>query len=1207
MKDAVDAAEKIRQWEDHMWTNDVLEKQCETNLEKGLTTGAASKKLERDGPNALTQKDRVPKWQIFLKEQTGMFSLLLWVAGILCFIAYFIQEDKTDRSNLSLGIVLVVVVFITGCFSYYQTSNAADLMEDFKNFIPQKALVIRDGQESKIDAVGLVVGDIIKLKGGDAVPADVILLETNEMKVNNASLTGESEDLLRVVGKREKNIFESPNVAFFGTMCTGGTGKGVVFRTGDGTVIGRIANLSQSADKKQTPLSTEIERFIIIISSVAFVLGISFFGFGIYSGFDIVKNLVFAIGIIVANVPEGLLATVTVSLALTAQRMASKFVLVKNMESVETLGSTSCICSDKTGTLTQNRMTVSQIFCNGEVIDASVNIQVCKELKLKEKAKGIKEEESKVTDIGYNPSEPMFKTLVEAIALTTTSFFDYNPGDDVVRSGYIKEHKLKEGDLPANFADMTEAQKGKMNEFRAMLKEKEGQQYFIKRNVEGDASETGLVKFAMPILMSKYGGQFEDGLDGIRRHYPIIKLADGGDALIPFSSQIKFNAILRDMNTKDQNPADKANNITFFMKGAPERVLERCKTILVNGEDVEYDTDQKFQVAAANDRFGLMGERVLAFARCQLDPAVFKKNPTYQFDVKTWNTWKNVKEYNANVEGWFPMWDMTLLGLVSLNDPPRPKVDISVEKCRAAGIKVIMVTGDQPPTAAAIANKVNIIKNPKLEYAKLKAKYQDSGMSEEKAAEQAMDECESIVIHGDTLAAVNNAEDAMEDDEPEKGRQIMDWIRKPEVVFARTTPSQKLLIVDACQRLGHIVAVTGDGVNDSPAIKKADIGIAMGSGSDVAQNAADMLLLDDNFSSIVNGVEEGRLIFDNLKKSIAYTLSSNIPEISPFIFFMAIDIPQPLSTVLILCIDLGTDMVPAISFAYENPELDIMERYPRNGSRDHLVNTKLISFAYLQIGIVQASAGFFTYYYIMNDFGITPGATYQLASKEKGYVPANSDIYDPTADMTVPYAECKGNTWCISNKIKEAAGEEFDKPYSFDWITNTWNAVDLRLFFYGRDSSDWSDCRWKVGDDSVPSFFIYSNVSKNVICHTSEALFYAQTGYLVSIVCVQWSDLLICKTRNLSISQQGMINNRSNFALFFETALVAILCYAPFINEPLGTRMIPFPHFAVPSFSFFTIIIFYDESRKVLVRWGQKVSHDGRMKMDGWVAQNTLY
>jgi len=265
-----------------------------------------------------------------------------------------------------------------------------------------------------------------------------------------------------------------------------------------------------------------------------------------------------------------------------------------------------------------------------------------------------------------------------------------------------------------------------------------------------------------------------------------------------------------------------------------------------------------------------------------------------------------------------------------------------------------------------------------------------------------------------------------------------------------------------------------------------------------------------------------------------------------------------------------------------------------------LVNVKLISFAYLQIGVVQAAAGFFTYYYIMNDYGITPGATYQLASITKGFLPKNNDIYDPSED------QCKGNSACMESVA--ANGKDFMKTAtSFDWITNLWNAVDLRLFFVGRSVDNWAQCRWRPGDD-VPDFFMYSNVSKNLICYSLEALFYAQTGYLISIVCVQWSDLLICKTRNLSISQQGMLNNRSNFALFFETALVAALCYLPFINEPLGTRMIAFPHFAIPSMSFFAVILFYDESRKVLVRWGQTISSvDKRMKIDGWVAQNTLY
>merc|ERR1719428_2502499 len=244
----------------------------------------------------------------------------------------------------------------------------------------------------------------------------------------------------------------------------------------------------------------------------------------------------------------------------------------------------------------------------------------------------------------------------------------------------------------------------------------------------------------------------------------------------------------------------------------------------------------------------------------------------------------------------------------------------------------------------------------------------DLGMDEKVAWQQAT----GIVVHGDLLAEKHLAEENLAEDDPNKGQFLQEWINKPEVVFARTTPSRKLLIVAACQIAGHVVAVTGDGVNDSPAIKKADIGIAMGTGSDVAKNAADMLLLDDNFSSIVNGVEEGRLIFDNLKKSIAYTLSSNIPEISPFLVFICVQTPLPLTTVLILCIDLGTDMVPAISMAYENAEADIMQRPPRNAKVDRLVTKKLVSFAYLQIGIIQACAGFYTWMVVLNDYGYPP-------------------------------------------------------------------------------------------------------------------------------------------------------------------------------------------------------------------------------------------
>jgi sodium/potassium-transporting ATPase subunit alpha len=470
-------------------------------------------------------------------------------------------------------------------------------------------------------------------------------------------------------------------------------------------------------------------------------------------------------------------------------------------------------------------------------------------------------------------------------------------------------------------------------------------QSIIERKVVGDASETGLIKFVAPTLGTK--DKLGD-LDAYRERYPLHQYKAGAEDIkceIPFNSEIKFNLVIRKVDKK----------LTIFMKGAPDRIIERCDKIIIDGE-LKNMKNYEQALKDENEFYASLGERVLGFAKLELDDEMYYKD--YPFDCKNWKNWYKEKIMSGKHEGEFPMWNLTFVGLVSLNDPPRLRVDYSVQKCRSAGIKVIMVTGDQPTTAAAIAEKVSIIKSQERSYDNLRKDKSNDHMTEE----EILNICDCVVVHGDTLAGKHLSEENMDDRDPDKGMYLVNWINVPEVVFARTTPSQKLLIVDACQKAGHVVAVTGDGVNDSPAIKKADIGIAMGSGSDVAKNAADMLLLDDNFSSIVNGVEEGRLIFDNLKKSIAYTLSSNIPEIAPFLLFIVLQVPLPLSTVLILCIDLGTDMVPAISFAYENPELDIMERMPRNSKRDHLVNAKLISFAYLQIGMIQASAGFYTYF-----------------------------------------------------------------------------------------------------------------------------------------------------------------------------------------------------------------------------------------------------
>lgn len=652
--------------------------------------------------------------------------------------------------------------------------------------------------------------------------------------------------------------------------------------------------------------------------------------------------------------------------------------------------------------------------------------------------------------------------------------------------------------------------------------------------------------------------------------------------MIPFSSEIKFNLFVRDMDKNNKNPKDKKQNLMVVMKGAPERILRRCSKILINGEEKEFDEAARKEVNYANDALGKLGERVLAFARFELDPEIFTKDPAYEFDVKGWKKWMDVKERDANIKGWFPMWNLTLVGLVSLNDPPRPRVDLSVEKCRAAGIKVIMVTGDQPPTAAAIAHKVNIITNPELEF-----NYMHKELKMDK--DEAWQKCQAVVVHGDLLAEKHAEEDYMDDLDPEKGRFLIEWISKPEVVFARTTPSQKLLIVDACQKAGHVVAVTGDGVNDSPAIKKANIGIAMGSGSDVAKNAADMLLLDDDFSSIVNGVEQGRVIFDNLKKSIVYTLSSNIPELTPFLTFIIVQCPLALSTILILCVDLGTDIFPAVSFAYESPELDIMQRLPRNNKRDHLVTGKVLAFAYMQTGIMQHFAAFYTFVHVLNDYGIKPRTLLFLAL-ENGYYPDENDVYNPDLPNF-------GN----SNYGKE----EFLTKLNWDGPLDAY--VDIRLFYVFRDKDAWTKCRWNPQDENISAHWRISDVTGIQICYTTEALKYGQGAFLISVVVSQWINLLICKTRSLSLSQQLLTNGMANIALLFEVCLICLISYVTPFEVGLGTRAVAQPHFGIPCFSYYALIFIYDETRKIFLRKGIDRSVKGVIKYNGWVARNTFW
>jgi sodium/potassium-transporting ATPase subunit alpha len=359
--------------DDHKIPIEELYRRLGSNPDTGLTQAKARENFERDGPNALTPPKQTPEWIKFCKNLFGGFALLLWVGAFLCFIAYSIQASTYEdvvKDNLYLGGVLTAVVVITGCFSYYQESKSSRIMESFKNMVPQYATCLREGQKLTIKAEELTIGDVVEIKFGDRVPADIRVIEARSFKVDNSSLTGESEPQTRGPDFTHENPLETRNLAFFSTNAVEGTCKGIVISCGDNTVMGRIAGLASGLSSGETPIAKEIHHFIHIITGVAVFLGVVFFIVAFILGYHWLDAVIFLIGIIVANVPEGLLATVTVCLTLTAKRMASKNCLVKNLEAVETLGSTSTICSDKTGTLTQNRMTVAHMWFDNQIIEA---------------------------------------------------------------------------------------------------------------------------------------------------------------------------------------------------------------------------------------------------------------------------------------------------------------------------------------------------------------------------------------------------------------------------------------------------------------------------------------------------------------------------------------------------------------------------------------------------------------------------------------------------------------------------------------------------------------------------------------------------------------------------------------------------------------------------------------------------------------------
>lgn len=845
--------------DDHKLSPKDLEKKYGTDIIRGLSSTRAAELLAQNGPNALTPPKQTPEIIKFLKQMVGGFSILLWVGAILCWIAYGIQyvnDPSASLDSVYLGTVLAVVVILTGIFAYYQEAKSTNIMASFSKMIPQQALVIRDSEKKVIPADQLVVGDIVEIKGGDQIPADIRLLAAQGCKVDNSSLTGESEPQSRSNECTHENPLETKNISFYSTTCLEGTATGMVINTGDRTIIGRIASLASGVGNEKTPIALEIEHFVHIVAGVAVSVGILFFIIMVSMKYYILDAIIFLIAIIVANVPEGLLATVTVALSLTAKRMAKKNCLVKNLEAVETLGSTSIICSDKTGTLTQNRMTVAHLWFDNQIFVADTS-------------------EDNLNQ-AFDQSSGTWTSLSKIIALCNRA--EFRPGQESVP--------------------------------------------IMKRIVVGDASETALLKFSEVVL--------GDVMEIRRRNHKVVE--------IPFNSTNKFQLSIHRM----EDPNDK--RFLLVMKGAPERILEKCSTIMINGEEQPLDQNNAQAFHTAYMELGGLGERVLGFCHFYLPTDEFPED--YPFDSETMN---------------FPTSNFCFVGLLSMIDPPRSTVPDAVSKCRSAGIKVIMVTGDHPITAKAIAKNVGIISaNSET--------VEDIAKRRNIAVEQVdKREAKAAVVTGMELKDMS--------------QQQLDELlaHYPEIVFARTSPQQKLIIVEGCQRQDAVVAVTGDGVNDSPALKKADIGIAMGiAGSDAAKNTADMILLDDNFASIVTGVEEGRLIFDNLKKTIAYTLTKNFAELCPFLIYIIVGLPLPIGTITLLFIDLGTDIIPSIALAYEKAESDIMNRKPRHKKKDRLVNHQLAIYSYLHIGLMQSLGGFLLYFTVYAQQGFRPTTLFYL-------------------------------------------------------------------------------------------------------------------------------------------------------------------------------------------------------------------------------------
>ena len=801
--------------------------------EKGLTSQEVQDRLNTYGPNQIKEGKKTSLLLKLVSNFTHLMAILLWVGGLVALIA--------RMPELTIAIWLVNI--INGAFSFWQEFRAEKATDALKKLLPAFSRVLRDGVEQKILAEELVPGDIVLLAEGEKISADCRLVDQAALRTDQATLTGES----RPVNKTAEAVLqdkitytELPNMVFAGTSVATGTGKAIVLSTGMNTEFGKIANLTQEMKEELSPLQLEMKNVTKMVTVIAVVVGIIFFIMAlVLAGIDPAESFIFGLGMIVAFVPEGLLPTVTLALAMGTQRMAKRHALIKKLSAVETLGCTSVICTDKTGTLTQNEMTVRALW-----------------LPSADQTAGL------AYSLGGTGYEPIGELSLGDEKVDAEQQFDVRM---LLTAGSLcNDARLLEPDGAPGHG----------------------------WTILGDPTEAAIkvaarkCKLNLNELEQSFPRVFEIPFDSRRKRMTTIHKID------PYQASNEFFS------------CGKSKRVAFI-KGAPKEVLDLCASVCVQGKISAIDESIRRLVMAANDTFARDGLRVLAVAQ------------------------RALPEGMLNYEAEQMESELVFMGLVAMMDPPRPEVSEAVQKCHHAGIRIIMITGDYGLTAESIARRVGIIRGS-----------------------------HPRIVTGFDLNAMDE--------------QALEEALKDEVIFARVAPEHKLRVVSALQELGFIVAVTGDGVNDAPALKKANIGVAMGiSGSDVAKEAAAMILTDDNFASIVNAIEEGRAVYANIRKFTTYIFTSNTPEAVPFILFAfsAARIPLALNVMHILSVDLGTDIVPALALGSEPPEPGIMDRPPRN-LNEHVIDGAMLKRAYFWLGSMQslATMAAFYYFYWTNGF-----------------------------------------------------------------------------------------------------------------------------------------------------------------------------------------------------------------------------------------------